>query len=254
MESKINYIIREVEPENTDFGYYFDNAGLTGFDEWYYNNVFIVPQSRNIIGFNDGEYNTIQEEVEYLLQEYEDITHGYVDARYSSVEDLLLWQGLIESVHDEEKVKAYTSFLKVCNKDAGARRGSKTLWEDATEHIVALYLSLKTGKEWKVDDAFGYSQGDHVKVIYCTEHNKEGGRHYGELWLGAGKEFYIVELDENGEEKDRYGGFIVADCLVKKDEDYKTMVCEWADMPIEETRLELIDGSHTYIKYSYREV
>ena len=41
---KINYIIREIEPEATDFTSYFDDDELTEKSGDYCNNLFIVAQ------------------------------------------------------------------------------------------------------------------------------------------------------------------------------------------------------------------
>ncbi|HHX71168.1 MAG TPA: hypothetical protein GX708_24375, partial [Gallicola sp.] len=59
-------------------------------------------------------------------------------------------------------------------------------------------------------------------------------------------------LDENGEEDYTVWGYIIADCQAWKDEDYKRLVCEWACIPEEEARLEIIDGSKSYTSYTYR--
>jgi len=99
----------------------------------------------------------------------------------------------------------------------------------------------------------GYCQGDYIEVVYCKEHHKDGVRQYGEIWLGVAKEFDTIDLDENGEEIDTCGGYIVADCQVRTDEDYKRLVCDWACIPYEETRLEMIDSSRIVIQYSYKE-
>ena len=86
-------------------------------------------------------------------------------------------------------------------------------------------------------------------VLFCPVKLIPGS---GEIWLGAGKEFYTIELDENGEETDTCGGYIIADCQAWKDEDYKRLVREWAGIPEDETRLEMIDSYRTVTKYTYR--
>ena len=90
--------------------------------------------------------------------------------------------------------------------------------------------------------------------MYCPEHYKEGVKQYGEIWLGAGKEFYTIERDENGNEVDTCGGYIIADCQAQTDEDYKRLVCEWAGIPYDETRLEMIDIYKTVNQYSYKAI
>lgn len=61
-----------------------------------------------------------------------------------------------------------------------------------------------------------------------------------------------IVLNTTKEEIDSCYGYIVADCEARDDEDYKKLVCEWACIDKAETRLEMIDGYHTYIKYDYR--
>ena len=107
-----------------------------------------------------------------------------------------------------------------------------------------------------MESASGYCQGDYVKMVYCLDHYKNGVEHYGEIWLGAAKEFCVITLDEDGEEGNSCSGFIVAGCQIKNwqesDSEYKRIVCEWSDINPEETRLEMIEGSKTYTKYTYR--
>jgi hypothetical protein len=68
MEKKIRYIIREVPPEHTEFSFYFDDDGLTAAGGDYCYNLFIVAQSRRSSGFNEEEYQNIQNEIENLLE------------------------------------------------------------------------------------------------------------------------------------------------------------------------------------------
>mgnify|MGYP000942323172 CR=1 FL=1 len=74
------------------------------------------------------------------------------------------------------------------------------------------------------------------------------------IWLGAYKEFCVVDLDDSGNEVDTCYGFCVADCQVKTEEDYKKLVCEWEGIKEEETSLEMIDEQKHYTKYIYKEV
>ena len=117
---------------------------------------------------------------------------------------------------------------------------------------IATYLTITTGKTWATSSARGYCQGDYVDIVYCADRYKNGVKNYGEIWLGCAKEFEVIDLDENGEEVDACGGYIVADCEAWRDEDYKRRICEWARIAPEETQLEMIDGARTYTEYSYR--
>lgn len=251
MEKKINYIVRELPPEQSEFSFYFDDDSLTAAGGGYCNNLFIVAQSRNSSGFNEKEYQNIQNEVENLLEMYADIVNKSIYAQYSSVGAMLFDLGLINSIHNTRRIKAITEWLKACIS-WGNTSQTRTLAEYEPEETTAEYLTFKTGKEWATDSAYSYCQGDYVKMVYCSEHYKDGVQHYGEIWLGAAKEFYTIDLDENGEEIDTCGGYIVADCQAWRDEDYKRLVCEWAGIPEDETRLEMIDGYKTVTQYSYK--
>jgi hypothetical protein len=251
MEKKINYIIREVPPEHTEFSFYFEGDGLTEAGGDYCYNLFIVAQSRRSSGFNEKEYQNIQNEIENLLEMYEDIVNKSDYAQYSSVGAMLLDLGLINSIHNTRRIKEITEWLKAC-LSWGNTSQTRTLAEYEPEETTAEYLTFKTGKEWTTDSAYGYCQGDYVEMVYCPEHYTDGVKHYGEIWLGAGKEFSITFLNEAGEEDYTVYGYIVADSQAWKDEDYKKLICEWEGIPEDETQLEMIDGCRTYTKYSYR--
>lgn len=253
MNKKINYIVRELPPESTDFSFYFDDDGLTEAGGDYCCNLFIVSSSRNTGGFNSEEYQKVQKEIENLLEMYNDITDNSNYAQYSSIGEMLYDYGLINNIHNTSRIKEFKDFFEKCEgKPSSPYSNYYNNFEAHSTEMTAEYLTLKTGKKWDTDSATGYCQGDYVEMVYCPEHYKDGVKHYGEIWLGAGKEFYTIDLDENGEEADTCYGYIIADSQAWHDEDYKRLVCEWAGIPENETKLEMIDGSKTYTQYSYR--
>lgn len=255
MNNKIKHIIREVPPEDTDFGLYFDDEGLTSAGGDYYNNLFIVNFDNNASGFNMDEFKRIQNEIENLLEMYIDIVDDSDYKQYSNLGQMLYEHGLLCDLKNTKRIKAFKDFFTKCNETPSKPYSSYyNKFEVFNSEMTAEYLTLKTGKKWDTDSARGYSQGDYVAMIYCPEFYTNGVEHYGEIWLGTGKEFYIIELDENGEEVDTCSGYIIADCQVSTDEDYKKLVCKWAEIPENETQLELIESSKMYIKYSYRTV
>lgn len=255
MNKNIKHIVREVPAEQSDFSVYFDDDGLTSAGGDYCYNLFIVAQSRNSSGFNEKEYRSIQTEIENLLEMYIDIVNKSNYAQYSSTGTMLLDYKLIDSIYNTKRIKAFTEFFKTCcEKPISPYANYHDNFTAHNEEMTAQYLTLKTGKQWSTDSAYGYCQGDYVKMVYCPEHYKDGVKQYGEIWLGAGKEFYTIDLDENGEEADTCGGYIIADCQAWKDEEYKKLVCEWARIKPEETRLEMVDSQKTYTKYTYRAV
>lgn len=236
----IKYIIREVPPDQMDTSIYFDNDGLKEASGDY-NNILFIVENRGFSGFNVKELDEVANEIEDLYNGYIDLTTGEEWAEYRTVYAMLYDKGIIKIAHDTSKVQAYKDFLK----DASDSYEPETL---------AAYLTLKTGKEWTTGSATGYSQGDYVEMIYCKEKYPDGVQNYGEIWLGVCKEFYTIELDENGEEGDTCYGFIVADCQAWKDEDYKRLVCEWEGIKEEDAQLEIIEESHVITQYTYRTV
>ena len=253
MDKKINYIIREVPPEQAEFSFYFDDDGLKESGGDYCYNLFIVAQSRNCGGFNEKEYTSLQNEIESLLGMYTDIVNKSSYAQYSSVGAMLFDLGLVNNIHNTRRIKEIAEWLKACNEKPNSPwRNYETQAEAFPEETTAEYLTFKTGKEWTTESATGYSQGDYVQMVYCSEHYGNDVKHYGEIWLGAGKEFYTIDLDENGEEIDTCGGYIIADSQAWKDEDYKKLVCEWACIPEDESKLEMIDNQRTVTQYTYR--
>ena len=246
------YIVREIPAEQADFSYYFDD-GLREAGGDYCYNLFIVAQSRNCGGFNEKEYTSLQNEIESLLGMYTDIVNKSIYAQYSSVGAMLFDLGLVNSIHNTRRIKEIAEWLKDCNEKPNSPwRNYETQAEAFPEETTAEYLTFKTGKQWSTDSATGYSQGDYVKMVYCPEHYASGVKNYGEIWLGAGKEFSITFLDEEGEEDYTVGGYIIADCQARTDEDYKKLVCEWEGIPEEEAQIEMIDTYRTVTEYTYR--
>ena len=231
------YIIREVEPEACDFSYYFDDDGLSERGGDYCYTLFIVSCDRwgRYEGFNVKEFENVCSQAEEMAEMFDDIAEGgYYSAFYSSYKDCMTDNGI---TYNSRKCHALKELLRD--------------WDNTPENVAA-FLTITTGKEWAVSSARGYCQGDYVEMVYCPEHHKNGVQHYGEVWLGAAKEFCVIELDENGEETDSCYGYIVADCQAWRDEDYKRLVSEWAGIDQDEAQLEMIDGYTTRAVYTYR--
>ena len=240
MESAIKNIIREVPGEQADLSYYFDGDCFSESAGDYGYTLFIVYRGRHdMSGLNIDEYKRVKEQAESILEGFSDVDDGMTDydgKRYtykSVMEDY----SIPYTSHKCHLLREWAKAVDDCEADADA---------------VAEYLTITTGKTWARSSAYGYCQGDYVEIVYCKQYYPENVRKYGEIWLGSAKEFCVIDLDENGEDADSCGGYIVADCEARDDSDYKRLVCEWEGLNPEETRLEMIDGYHTYTKYDYR--
>lgn len=240
MESKIKNIIREVPAEQTDLSFYFDGDCYNANSGDYNNTVFIVQRDwGRVSGYNIDEYKRIMDRADEIASGFHDVENGtvYLNGYKPTFKDVMQEQGLDFSP-------------SLCHK---LREWAKGANVDKPAHVAA-YLTVTTGKTWAVQSVYGYSQGDYAEVVYCVDNysGEKTAKVFGEVWLGCAKEFGVIDLDENGEEVDSCYGYIVADCEAWKDEDYKRLVCEWSGCKPEETRLEMIDGYHTYTKYEYR--
>lgn len=251
-EKKINYVVREMSPEAADLNYAFDDDGLTeAGGDWNYN-LFVVDKDRwgNISGFNSETYNQVRRDAEAIIDAFDQVIgrrSDYAWWTYASYKEAMEQNGIPYNPWKCHALKAWVKDADVAEPDD-----------------IAAYLTITTGKKWNCIGVSGYCQGDCVEVVYCEDHyKKESAQYYGEVWLGCAKEFLVIDVEnyadgEDGEtgydEMDSCGGYIVADCQARRDEDYKRLVCQWADIPENETVLELIDWNsvHTYTHYGYR--
>lgn len=236
----MKYIIREIAPENTMFETYFDDDGLTEKGGNYCYNLFIICNEgyNRSNGFNIEEYRNIQKSAENILDGFSDVENGFTDydgKRYT-YKDIMTENGIRYNSIICHRLKKWAKNADINDSDD-----------------IADFLSILTKKKWDSIGVTGYCQGDYCKIVYCAEHHSNP-RQYGEIWLGCGKEFEVIDIDENGNETDVCGGYIVADCEIRNDEDYKHLVCKWACIQPEETKLEMIENQHTYVKYTYRVV
>lgn len=238
MEKKINYIVREVPPESAELSWVFDNDGLSeAGGDWNYT-LFIVSNEGwgRLYGFNIDEYKRIRKEAEDLLDGF-----GWVEEKATDYDGKRI---TYKAVMEDNRIPYNPTKCHALKE-----------WAKSADNLdtddIAEYLTITTGKKWNSIGVCGYCQGDYVEVVYC-EGFHENPKYYGECWLGCAKEFSVNYLDENGEEEDSVGGYIVADCQAWRDEDYKRLVCEWAGIPEEETVLEMIESTSYHTTYHYR--
>lgn len=232
----VKYIIRECEPETIDFSYFFDNDGLRAAGGDYCYNVFIIENRYNS-GYNTADYNELKTECENVLCEIDYLLSD--SSEYKNIKEIMTDYKLHYNPQNAHILK------KLCRK----------YYRDYTSEILTEYLKVKTGENWNTTTARGYSQGDWNTILYCEKYNTpEQINIIGDLWQGCGKEFCIISLDDQNNEIESCFGYFVADCQVRYDADYKSIVCRDAGIPENNTTLELIENSYTTTHYTYKAV
>lgn len=234
----MKYIIREAEYPEME--YYFDGDGFTEASGDFCNTLFIICNDGwgRLSGFNIDTYKEIKTEAETILEGFVDVEGGVTNYDGSKITYKEIMQD------NGWKFDATT-----CHKLKEWARNT----DDVDTETVCEYLTIKTRKTWKSIGVHGYCQGDYLKVLYCNgNYAEQDARICGELYLGCGKEFGVIELDEDGNETDSCWGYFVADCQAWGDEDYKRIVCAEAGIDEAETTLEIIDGYTTITRANYR--
>lgn len=234
-------IIREVSPEWMDTSMYFDDDGIRDYDGKHFNyNLFIVYSERynRYSGVNIEAYKNVMYDAERLINDFEDVGTLDYDGNTITFKAVMLDHGISYNPTKCHRLKEWYENADIHDTDC-----------------IAEYLTIITGEEWTTTSAHGYCQGDYVEIVYCkSRFDRKTAIIYGEVYLGACKEFIVTSIDDNGEEIDSVGGFFVADSQVNNDDDYKILVCEWDGLELEETTLELIDGYSTQTIYSYKAI
>lgn len=230
------HIIREIPDEQADLKFYFEDDCFTEKAGDYCDNVFIVSSDRHgVSGFNIDEYKRIREKAMNVLDGFFDVENGYTD--YNG--DALTYEMILED--EDINVELRNDLIKWTNEK-----------ETSEPIMIAEFLSIITGNDWKSIGIRGYSQGDYVDVVYCPKFTPDNTAEIlGEVFLGCAKEFSVQDIDGNGNIEDECFGYIVADCEVNGNEDYKRIVCEQAGIEESETQLELIADSYTKTFYTY---
>lgn len=236
----IKHIIREVAPEACDFSYYFDGDTFTEASGDYCNTLFIISNERwgRLEGYNIDEYKRVRDQANYIISGFEDVRdpgNAYNWTGYRTYKEAMEDNGVSYTPRKCHQLKQWTQDADSDNPES-----------------IAEYLTITTGKRWTTSSARGYCQGDYVEMVYCPECYPEGVEACGEVWLGAAKEFCIIDVNDDGTEGDTVYGYIVADCKAWRDAEYKAIICKWEGLEPEETRLEMIDSTTTRTIYSYR--
>ena len=230
----IKHIIREVNPDHAMFNAVFDDDGLT--------DLFIVHNDNcgRYHGFNIPEFVRIKAMADVIIDGFADVNNKEkdYDGRRITYKDVMTEAGI-------EYNPALCHKLRNWAKDADSNES----------YTIAKFLTITTGNYWGVNRVHGYNQGDYVDVIYnAEEYNNSpyNSIYYGEMWLGCGAEYCVIDIDENGDETNSCYGYFVSDSQAWSDNRIKQLVCDQAGIAIDETQLELIEGYSTVTKCNYR--
>ena len=235
----IKHIIREVAPEACDFSTYFDGDTFTEASGDYCNTLFIISNEGwgRLEGYNIDEYKRVRDQAEEIMEGFTDVNDGATDydGRRITYKAIMEDAGIAYNAHKCHSLRQWHA-----------------QHDETDPEAIAEYLTITTGKRWTTSSARGYCQGDYVEMVYCPERYPEGVEECGEIWLGAAKEFCVIDINDDGTEGDTVYGYIVADCKAWRDAEYKDIICKWEGLEPDETRLEMIDSTTTRTIYSYR--
>lgn len=218
------YTIRE--EFNPDFSNYFDCDLYSKAAGDYCFTVFGVTgdYGRFSSDLNADDFKAITGELDNIMNDIDDV--GYY---YNSVKEVMADYGITYSPKKAHMLKELANI------------------SDSVKQLC-VYLTVKTGRPWTTRAARGYSQGDYADMIYCsdfyTEHDIDI---VADLYMGCAKEFSITDSDN-----DTVYGYFVADCQAHTNNDYKTIVCNMADLDPDNVIMELIDDVKTITVPSYR--
>jgi hypothetical protein len=216
-------IAREVEPGAIDFSSYFDDDGLKNIGGE--NCAIYIPGGRQHYGFNNDEYEEIQEKANRIIEGFKYVGENEYYACYKEVM--------------EDCAIPYTSLKCHLLRDWTENR-----YTSDTDRM-ADFLTIITGEKWNCRDFCGYSQGDYCEVLYCMAHHSEDGiTEIGKFWLGCGTEFII----------DGCGGYFVTDSVRwKEGKPLRDLLADYAGCKPDELEIYLYKGGHTVADYELME-
>lgn len=241
------YLFKEVSPKSCDFSWYFDGDCFDEKSGDYNNTLFILYYDRSsYTGINAKEYKNLSDKIYSLFEEFEEVENGYTDYDGKKI--------TYKNCMENNGIK-YTSTM--CHR---LKLLYATYNGDIDCSLVAAYLRIVTGKEWRETSVSGYCQGDYVNIIYCSDnYTEQSAEEAGNVYLGCAKEFSCTDYDENGQldENTTCYGYIVADNQAFTDEEYKNVLASYQGVKPDEIKLEMIDydkPTYTRVTYSYKEV
>ena len=239
----MKHLIREIEPECAELGFYFDGDTFTSRAGDFCYTLFIVVNEGygRLSELNIDEYKEVKQRAGRILEGF-----NYVDNGGRNYDGS---KATYKQAMEDESIRFNPT---TC---ARLRKWTENADIDKPEYIAA-FLTIITGRKWDVSSARGYCQGNYCELVYCTDiYTEQDIDIAGDIYLGCAKEFCVADYNDDGTEyDDAVYGYIVADCQAWTDEDYKRIVCDYAGIEPENTTLEMIDGCSTHTTYSYRAI
>ena len=254
------YVAIQQSPEWFDFDIFADDDGIRSAGGINCD-VFVIGD-RGSCYFNKTDYEIICNEMEALMEEFENLT-DMIDNGYSRT--------------DIEENSYYHSYKQIVNdilKDKRYRKYSPLLVKKLKEFAenydyreldqVAEFLTITTGMEWRCETYRGYCQGDYCYLIYCAEkQSKEYMDLIGNGAVGCVTEFSISEnpieiADRDIEDiiedaqADCCYGFYLTDDDVWNEDIMKSKLAEMADCAIDEIAVITIENTYTTTHHDYK--
>ena len=172
------YIAKQVKPGSEDFGWVFDDDGLTPSSGDFNNTLFIFDG--NDCRFNGDIYSDYEFAIDGLSDAFEHLNDYDYTGSFKNHLDFVEDMGFGT---DDAIIHCLDSCVRFAD-------------EFDYPTALAYYLQAKTGKTWGCQDYHGYSQGDYCTLVYCADNYEPASvNYYGKMWLGCGGEFALGELE-----------------------------------------------------------
>lgn len=233
------YLIQQ-DNDYIEFDYYFN------FKEEAEYQKFAIEGGRGYQSFKFKEYEAIESEFDYFLQQMDDIKHKTCYAHYNTITDLL------NNIFPKSNGKKYTSKEIHAYKELYNRIEFENNYD--YQHYICDILYFMTGTKYTTTSIHGCSQGDYAEVIHPYL-SKEKIDYIEACYFGTGTEYrcYIIDsekvltVDELKELDDDFWDYTAE----WSEERYKAIIAKQMQIPIENVVLYRIASTYTTKHYKY---
>lgn len=227
--------------------------------------VFVIGDGGSCY-FNKTDYETICNEMDTLMEEFNDLTdmidNGYSRTDINEYHYYHSYKDIVNDVLRDERYRKYSPLLVKKLKKLAENYDYRELEQ------VAEFLTITTGMEWICKEYRGYSQGDICYLIYCADiHTKEFMDLIGNGAVGAVTEFCIsenpIEMIEDNEnrdideiieeaEADCCYGYYLTDDDVWNENIMKAKLAEYVGCSVDNLEVVVIENSYTVTQHNYK--